>query len=242
MSIHLGVNVDHVATLRQARLVDYPSPLQAALMAEAAGADNITFHLREDRRHIQDADVYDFKKHIHRAALNFECALDPQIIDMVCEIKPEFCCLVPEKREELTTEGGLDVVKHQAELKDTIARLHSEGIHVSLFVDAAPTQLEASAALGVKAVELHTGDYANLAGEAQAAVLKRLFEGARLAHELGLWVHAGHGLTTENVRAITQMPHLRELNIGHAIIAKAVFVGLTAAVQEMKQLLSEESA
>jgi pyridoxine 5-phosphate synthase len=232
--IRLGVNVDHVATLRQARRTAYPDPVAAALEAEAAGADGITVHLREDRRHIQDADVEALRTRL-RVPLNLEMAVAEAMLAFACRVRPPHVCLVPERREELTTEGGLDVVRHAARVGDAVARLGAAGIVVSLFVDPDEAQLVASRGAGAPAVELHTGDYANApAGEDRARELARLAAASARAAALGLEVHGGHGLTVENVGPVAALPEMVELNIGHAIVARALFVGLGAAVREMR--------
>jgi pyridoxine 5-phosphate synthase len=230
----LGVNVDHVATLRQARGVEYPDPVEAALVAEAAGADGITVHLREDRRHIQGRDVEALRRRL-RVTLNLEMAVTDAMVAFALGVRPAAACLVPERREELTTEGGLDVVRHAARVRDAVGRLGAAGIRVSLFVDPDVAQLRASAAAGAPAVELHTGDYANARDAAAAGrELARLTAAATEAQRLGLEVHAGHGLTVENVRPVAAIAGMAELNIGHSLVARAVFVGLAAAVREMR--------
>jgi pyridoxine 5-phosphate synthase len=235
--LRLGVNVDHVATLRQARGVDYPDPVEAALAAEAAGADGITVHLREDRRHIQERDVEELRRRL-RIKLNLEMAVTDAMIDFALRVRPEDACFVPERREELTTEGGLDVVAHAARVASAAGRLASAGIRVSLFIDPEHAQVAASHQAGAHAVELHTGDWANAVGDAQRArQLARLRAAAAEAARLGLEVHAGHGLTVANVRAVAAIPEIVELNIGHAIVARAVLVGMAAAVREMRALL-----
>jgi pyridoxine 5-phosphate synthase len=233
----LGVNVDHVATLRQARGVAYPDPVEAALVAETAGADGIVVHLREDRRHIQERDAREIRRRL-RVPLNLEMAVTEAMLAFACTLAPPRACLVPERREELTTEGGLDVVRHAARVRDAVARLAQAGAAVSLFVDPDAAQLAAAHEAGAAAVELHTGDYANAAGPADAArELARLRAAAVEADRLGLEVHAGHGLTVANVGPVARLPAMRELNIGHAIVARAVFVGLAAAVREMRAAL-----
>jgi len=235
--ILLGVNIDHVATLRQARGTRYPDPIQAALESEQAGADSITLHLREDRRHIQDRDV-EMLKDILQTKMNLEMAVTEEMLDIASRIKPADCCLVPERREELTTEGGLDVVGQQPRIADACQRLADAGIRVSLFIDAEPAQIEAAAACGAPVIEIHTGHYADAPTEAQReSELARIRQGARLAHEAGLQVNAGHGLHYHNTREIAVIPQVRELNIGHAIIARALFSGLKSAVAEMKQIM-----
>ena len=237
--LELGINIDHVATLRQARGTPFPDPVHAAFAAEQAGADQITIHLREDRRHIQDRDL-DILLETVRGRLNLEMAATDAMAARALQGKPSNCCLVPERREELTTEGGLDVMGQREHLRGICARLADGGIVVSLFVDPEVRQIEAAAALGVPAIELHTGAYAN-AGDATVrdAELGRLIEGATLAHSLGLQVNAGHGLHYANVQAIARIEAIVELNIGHAIVAHAVFVGFERAVREMKRLLIE---
>ncbi len=232
----LGVNIDHVATLRQARGTRYPEPAQAALIAEQAGADGITLHLREDRRHIQDRDV-EILSGMLQTRMNLEMAATAEMLDIASRIAPADCCLVPERREELTTEGGLDVAASQPYLKDYCSALAEAGIRVSLFIDAAAAQLEAAAAVGAPVIEIHTGHYADLTGESQVAELARISEAVRYGQELGLQVNAGHGLDYHNVRAIAALDGVQELNIGHAIISRAVFTGLAEAVREMKRLI-----
>jgi pyridoxine 5-phosphate synthase len=234
----LGVNVDHVATLRQARGVDYPDPVEAAVLAEAAGADGITVHLREDRRHIQARDVEALRRRL-RVKLNLEMAVTDAMVDFALRVRPAAACLVPERREELTTEGGLDVVRHAARVGPAVVRLRTAGINVSLFIDPDSAQVEAATAAGAAAVELHTGDYANAPDDARTAgELARLRTAAAQAHGLGLEVHAGHGLTVANVGPVAALPEVVELNIGHSIVARAVLVGMTAAVREMKAAIA----
>lgn len=235
-SIHLGVNIDHVATLRQARGTAYPDPLYAALIAEQSGADSITAHLREDRRHIQDRDMRRLRDSL-QTRLNFEMACTPAMVELALQLAPQDCCLVPEKRAELTTEGGLDVVGNAAQLQPAIERLANAGVRVSLFIDPEPKQLDAAAKFGAPVVELHTGAYAEAHGAAQARELARLTEAARHAAALGLHVHAGHGLHYHNVHAVAAIPQIVELNIGHAIVAQALFDGMAQAVREMKRLM-----
>jgi len=236
MTILLGVNIDHVATVRQARGTTYPSVIEAALLAEKAGADSITVHLREDRRHIQDDDVKLLCANA-RTRVNLEMAVTSEMLDIAVERKPADVCLVPEKREELTTEGGLDVVANQSAVEAAVKRLQAAGIRVSLFIDPDPVQLRAAAAVAAPVVELHTGTYADAAGEEQQRELRRLRDACLLGHDLGLRINAGHGLHLDNVQAVTRLPHMRELNIGHSIVARAIFVGLEAAVREMKQAM-----
>jgi len=235
--LRLGVNVDHVATLRQARGVDYPDPVEAALVAEAAGADGITVHLREDRRHIQERDVEELRRRL-RVKLNLEMAVTDAMVDFALRVQPGDACFVPERREELTTEGGLDVAGHAARITVAARRLAAAGIRVSLFIDPDPAQVRASRSAGVHAVELHTGDYANAAGDAaRGRQLARLRLAAAEAALLGLEVHAGHGLTVANVRPVAAIAEIVELNIGHSIVARAVLVGMAAAVREMRAVL-----
>ena len=234
----LGVNVDHVATLRQARGTTYPSPLEAAALCEKGGADGITIHLREDRRHIQDADVFAFRKAL-KVPLNLEMANSPEIVEIALAAKPAEICLVPERRQELTTEGGLDAAGQFAALKPTVARLKEAGIVVSLFIEPARRQLDAAVALGAPVVELHTGKYCDETGAARAAELRRLVEAAQCGSRAGLRINAGHGLNYENLPAfLAAVPHLDTLNIGHSIVARAVMVGMEQAVREMKGLLA----
>ncbi|MBT3193590.1 MAG: pyridoxine 5'-phosphate synthase [Verrucomicrobia bacterium] len=230
--LKLGVNIDHVATLRQARGTDYPDMTAAARSCEAAGAEGITIHLREDRRHIQDADVYTLRERL-QVPMNLEMANSPEIVGIALDVKPHEVCLVPEKREELTTEGGLDVAGQLDELRPTIESLAAEGVSVSLFIDPDPAQIEASASLGVPYVELHTGTFCDAEGSVAEAELNRLIEGARLASSAGIKVNAGHGINLDNIAGILHMPHLDTLNIGHSIVAHAVFVGLENAVRAM---------
>lgn len=233
----LGVNIDHVATLRQARGTRYPDPLKAALDAEEAGADGITLHLREDRRHIQERDVRLFKAAL-QTRMNLEIAMTPAMLDLACDVRPEHVCLVPEKREELTTEGGLDVLGQEHRIREAIARLASAGCQVSLFIDPDQQQIEAAARAGAPAIELHTGKYADAASEkSQTLELERIKDGVEAGLSNGLIVNAGHGLHYHNVEPIASIPGINELNIGHAIVAHAVFVGFKQAVIEMKALM-----
>ncbi|ASJ97623.1 MULTISPECIES: pyridoxine 5'-phosphate synthase [Shewanella] len=237
--IHLGVNIDHIATLRQARGTSYPDPVHAAAVAEHAGAEGITVHLREDRRHICDRDIYLLAKTI-KTRMNFEMAVTEEMLDIACEVKPAYVCLVPEKREELTTEGGLDVAGQQEKIRAAVERLTALGIKVSLFIDADPVQIDATVAVGAPVIELHTGCYADAETDAeQAKELARITEMATYAHGKGLVVNAGHGLHYHNVKPIAAIPELYELNIGHAIIARAAIDGLDKAVRDMKQLMVE---
>jgi pyridoxine 5-phosphate synthase len=237
-SIFLGVNIDHVATLRQARRGRYPDPVHAALAAEVAGADSITLHLREDRRHIQEQDVRALRQ-LLQTRMNLEMAVSDEMLSFATEVRPADCCLVPERRAELTTEGGLDVAAHLTRVREATARLSQAGVRVALFIDPEPRQVEAAAAAGASVVELHTGAYAEASGAAAATEFERLHVCARLAAGLGLTAHAGHGLNYHNVRPVAAVREIVELNIGHAIIAHAVFVGLSAAVREMKALMRE---
>jgi pyridoxine 5-phosphate synthase len=238
-TIALGVNIDHVATIRQARRTRYPDPVYAALMAEQAGADSITLHLREDRRHIQDRDLRAMKD-VLQTRMNLEMAVTDEMLAIATEVCPRDVCLVPERREELTTEGGLDVAGQLDRIRDAVARLAAAGMRVSLFVDPDPRQLEASVAAGAPVVELHTGRYADAEGErTRTAELARVREAARAGTALGLAVNAGHGLNYHNVQPIARIPEIVELNIGHAIVARAIFDGLSTAVIEMKRLMTE---
>lgn len=239
MSIFLGVNIDHIATLRQARGTRYPDPVQAAIEAEQAGADSITLHLREDRRHIQERDIA-LLSDILQTKMNLEMAVTEEMLAIAEKYQPQDCCLVPEKREELTTEGGLDVAGQLERMKQACQRLADAGIKVSLFIDPDLTQVEAAVACGAPIVELHTGRYAEAETDAEAArELAIITEAAEQAQARGLQVNAGHGLHYHNTAPIAAIPQLVELNIGHAIIARSVFTGLQAAVREMKQLMQE---
>jgi pyridoxine 5-phosphate synthase len=235
-AIALGLNIDHVATLRQQRHTRYPEPVQAALLAEQAGADNITLHLREDRRHIQERDVQ-LLASLLGTRMNLEMAATSAMLEFACAVRPADCCLVPERRAELTTEGGLDVVAAGAALREACARLGAAGIRVSLFIDAQEAQIEAAVAARVPVIELHTGLYADSSGAAQARELERLRAAARFAASRGLTVHAGHGLNYHNVTPVAAIAEIVELNIGHAIIARALFDGLAAAVGDMKAMM-----
>ncbi len=234
--ILLGVNIDHIATLRQARGTRYPDPIQAALLAEEAGADGITVHLREDRRHIQERDVR-LLAEVLNTRMNLEMAVTEPMLALAEEVRPAHVCLVPEKREELTTEGGLDVAGNLEAITDACRRLAAAGCEVSLFIDPEPAQVEAAKRAGAPVIELHTGAYAECSGRAACDEHARLSAAAEMALELGLTVNAGHGLNYHNVEAIAAIPGLHELNIGHAIIARALFVGLKEAVAEMKRLI-----
>jgi pyridoxine 5-phosphate synthase len=237
MTLALGINIDHVATLRQARRGRYPDPVHAALAAEMAGADSITLHLREDRRHIQDHDVHTLKG-LLKTHMNLEMAATDGMLEIARAVRPADCCLVPEKRAEITTEGGLDVASQIPRLKDVTGSLRQHGVRVALFIDPDPLQIEAAAQIGAPVIELHTGAYAEAAGARQATELERLHSGARLAAGFGIEVHAGHGLNYHNVQPVAAIRDIVELNIGHSIIARALFDGLAAAVREMKALMA----
>lgn len=240
--ILLGVNVDHIATLRQARGTNYPDPVHAASVAEHAGADGITIHLREDRRHIQDRDVYVMNETL-QTRMNLEMAVTDEMLKIACDVKPAFCCLVPEKREELTTEGGLDVIGQQDKIAEAVAQLNEVGTETSLFIDADKAQIDAAVATKAPYIEIHTGHYADATSEqAQQLELSRLIEGIKYAHNLGLKVNAGHGLHYFNVKPIAAIEEIIELNIGHAIIARAAIDGLDVAVRDMKRLMLEARA
>ncbi len=237
--ILLGVNIDHVATIRQARFTTYPDIIQAMQLAEKAGADGITVHLREDRRHIQEKDVALIKQHA-RTRLNLEMAVTDAMIQHALKIKPPHCCFVPEKREELTTEGGLDVKGQEKTVKNACDVLQAQGMEVSLFIDPDPLQIEAAIRTGAKAIEIHTGCYADAKTSAEVdQELNRIIDAAQLAHQAGLIVNAGHGLNIDNVQPIARLPQINELNIGHSIVARAIFIGLENAVAEMKRLMRE---
>lgn len=235
----LGVNIDHIATVRNARGTNYPDPVQAAFIAEQAGADGITVHLREDRRHITDRDVRILRETI-QTRMNLEMAVTDEMVGIACDIKPHFCCLVPEKRQEVTTEGGLDVAGQQEKINAAVRQLSDAGILVSLFIDADHRQIEAAVASGAPYIEIHTGAYAEAEeGRLRQAELSRIRKAATFAASLGLKVNAGHGLTYHNVLPIAALPEMHELNIGHAIIGRALISGLADAVKEMKQLMRE---
>jgi pyridoxine 5-phosphate synthase len=235
-SIGLGVNIDHVATLRQARRIDDPDPIYAALIAEQSGADSITLHLREDRRHIQDRDV-SVMRGLLKTRMNLEMAVTDEMIRIASEIKPQDCCLVPESRREITTEGGLDVAGQAPRVADACKALAAAGIRVSLFIDPDTAQIEAARRAGAPVIELHTGAYANASGSARALELERIRSAASLAASLGITVNAGHGLNYHNVQPIAAIPPIVELNIGHSIVARALFDGLPKAVRDMKDLM-----
>jgi pyridoxine 5-phosphate synthase len=232
----LGVNIDHVATVRQARQTYEPDPVWAAALAELGGADGITVHLREDRRHIQDRDLRLLRETV-TVKLNLELACDQQVLDIACEVGPDQATLVPEKREEVTTEGGLDVVSNREAVGRAVQQLTEAGIHVSLFLDPDIAQIEAGAELGARAVELHTGQYALARGEKQSEELDGLIRAGQRVRELDMALHAGHGLTCRNVQPVARIEDMHELNIGHSIISRAVMVGMERAVREMKELV-----
>ncbi len=234
--IALGVNIDHVATLRQARRGRYPDPVYAALIAEEAGADSITLHLREDRRHIQDRDVTALREAL-QTRMNLEMAVTDEMIRVAQQVLPQDCCLVPESREEITTEGGLNVAGQAARVGDAVRALSASGIRVSLFIDPDPEQIEAAQRAAAPVIELHTGGYADSTGAARAREFERLCNAAKFAARLGLIVNAGHGLNYHNVEPIAAIPEIIELNIGHAIVARAIADGLAKAVRDMKQLM-----
>lgn len=241
MSIFLGVNIDHIATLREARKTRYPSLIEAALAAETAGADSITLHLREDRRHIQDEDVAILRQ-VLKTKMNLEMAVTGEMLKIACITRPQDVCLVPEKREELTTEGGLDVAGQVSKMRDACARLADAGIRVSLFVDPDFAQLDASHAAGAPVVEIHTGAYSDATTDAERHLeFERIRNAVAYGRSVGLVVNAGHGLTYHNVQAIAGLPGIHELNIGHAIVSQALFVGWKEAVSEMKRLIVESA-
>lgn len=239
-SVKLGVNIDHIATLREARKGENPDVVRAASEVISAGADGITVHLREDRRHIQDRDLFQLKESIS-VPLNLEMSVAEEIVQIACRLKPQKVCLVPEHRRELTTEGGLDVTSVKRRLAHVVGRLQDRGILVSLFIDPIPKQIEAAYDIDTDFIELHTGRYANRRGKNRLRELKRLREGAMLAHGFGLGVNAGHGLDYENVQPVARLPYLRELNIGHSIVARSVFAGLRNAVRQMRALIRSAS-
>lgn len=233
----LGVNIDHVATVRQARRTVEPDPVWAAALAEVGGADAITVHLREDRRHIQDRDLEVLRRTV-QVKFNLECAVSPEMVQVACRVKPDQVTLVPERREEVTTEGGLDVVGHRTQVEDAVQQLTDAGITVSLFIDPSPRHIDLAIDLGVAAVELHTGCYANAVSESeQQAKLVELARGGVMVRQGGLALAAGHGLTYRNVVPVARIEGMGELNIGHSIVARAVLVGFTEAVREMKRLI-----
>lgn len=234
--LQLGVNIDHVATLRNARGTTYPDPVRAALEAEAAGADLITLHLREDRRHIKDADLFAIRP-LLKTRMNLECAITSEMLDIACRVKPQDVCLVPEKREEVTTEGGLDVIKYFDQVSAAVKRLHENGITVSLFIDPDPKQLDAALSSGARVVELHTGRYADTSGQEQVYELERIKKAALYGKQIGLKVNAGHGLHEGNVEPIAKILEIAELNIGHAIVAESIFKGWRDAIGDMNALM-----
>jgi pyridoxine 5-phosphate synthase len=236
-NIELGINIDHVATVRQARRAPYPDPVHAALLAEQAGADNITLHLREDRRHIQDRDVHSLRP-LLQTRMNLEMGLTDEMVGIATAVRPHDCCLVPESRAEITTEGGLDVAADVDRVAAGVRKLAAAGIRVALFIAPDLAQVEAAKRSGAPVIELHTGTYADAAGSAQARELERLATAARRAASLGLEVHAGHGLTYNNVQPVAAIREIVELNIGHSIVARAIFVGLDKAVRDMKMLMT----
>jgi len=240
-TLALGINIDHIATLRQARRGRYPDPVHAALTAEMAGADSITLHLREDRRHIQDSDVHTLRG-LLKTHMNLEMAVTDEMLEIARGVRPADCCLVPENRLEITTEGGLDAASQIPRLTQATRSLREHGIRVALFIDPDPRQIEAAAQIGAPVVELHTGAYAERAGSHQATELERLYSAARLAAGLGIEVHAGHGLNYHNVQPVAAIPDIVELNIGHSIIARALFDGLPVAVRAMKRLMTAARA
>jgi len=235
-ALELGINIDHIATLRNARGTVYPDPLKAARLAEEAGADLITLHLREDRRHIKDADLIALRPLI-KTRMNLECAITKEMLDIACQIRPQDVCLVPEKRQEITTEGGLDVIGHFEAVKAATTQLKNAGIRVSLFIDPEEKQIKAAQDCGASVIELHTGRYADVAGQEQLAELDRIKRAAHYGDSIGLRVNAGHGLNESNVLSIAAIKELSELNIGHAIVAEAVFKGWQKAITDMKSLM-----
>lgn len=235
--LKLGVNIDHVATVRQARGTDYPDILDAARCCRNAGAHGITMHLREDRRHIQDADVFRVQE-AHLLPLNLEMANAPEILDIALKLKPAEVCMVPEKREELTTEGGLDVARLFDALKPSVSSLGQAGTEVSMFIEPEESAIRASAEIGAPTVELHTGSFCDASAEKRPALLEQLIAGAELAHSLGLKVNAGHGINLQTMPDILKIPHLDTLNIGHSIVARAIFIGLENAIREMADAMN----
>jgi pyridoxine 5-phosphate synthase len=234
--IDLGINIDHVATLRNARGTTYPDPLKAAQLAEEYGADLITLHLREDRRHIKDADLINMRPLI-KTRMNLECAVTPEMIEIACQVKPHDVCLVPEKRQEVTTEGGLDVIGNFENIKNATQRLIKENITVSIFIDPDEQQIAKAKEAGATVIELHTGKYADTSGDIQQKELERIKVAAKFGRSIGLKVNAGHGLHEGNVKAIAEILEIAELNIGHAIVAEAVFKGWKAAIQDMRAIM-----
>ncbi|MBK5912307.1 pyridoxine 5'-phosphate synthase [Rhodothalassium salexigens] len=236
MTLRLGVNIDHVATIRNARGGVHPDPVRAARLAAAAGADGITAHLREDRRHISDHDIARLAREV-ALPLNLEMAATDEMLAIALRHRPHACCIVPERRQEVTTEGGLDVAGQRAALRPFVARLGEAGVRVSLFVDPDEAHLAAAREIGAPVVELHTGAYADASGAAQTAELKRLTDAAEVGAELGLEIHAGHGLTLANVASVAALPQVRELNIGHFLVGEAIYVGLDQAIAQMRQAM-----
>lgn len=241
MTLRLGVNIDHVATVRNARGGDNPDPVRAAILAQAAGADGITAHLREDRRHISDDDILRLTDAL-TIPLNLEMAATEEMLAIALKAKPHAACIVPEKREERTTEGGIDCIGQHNRLKPIVAALKDAGIRVSMFIEPDRKQIDAAHTLGAPVVELHTGAYANATGAAREKILKHIHNGAEFGADLGLEIHAGHGLTYDNVKPIAAIPHIRELNIGHFLIGEAVFIGLENSIRRMRQLMDEARA
>ena len=239
--LRLGVNIDHVATVRNARGGDNPDPVRAALLAEAAGADGITAHLREDRRHIRDEDIVALSRDL-KVPLNLEMAATDEMLSIALKAKPHAACIVPEKREERTTEGGIDCVGQFARLKPIVAALSGAGIRVSMFIEPDRKQIDAAHNLGAPVVELHTGAYAHATGEGRDRILGHIHNAAEFGADLGLEIHAGHGLTFDNVKPIAAIAHIRELNIGHFLIGEAVFIGLEASIRHMRRLMDEARA
>jgi pyridoxine 5-phosphate synthase len=238
MTLRLGVNIDHVATVRNARGGDNPDPLRAALLAQEAGADGITAHLREDRRHIRDEDIAALKAQL-KIPLNLEMAATEEMLAIALKHRPHAACIVPEKREERTTEGGIDCIGQHNRLRPIVAALTDAGIRVSMFIEPDRKQIDAARALGAPVVELHTGAYANATGDARTHILKHIHNGAEFGADLGLEIHAGHGLTFDNVAPIAAIPHIRELNIGHFLIGEAIFTGLAASIAQMRRHMDE---
>ena len=239
--LRLGVNIDHVATVRNARGGAFPDPVRAAILAEQSGADGITAHLREDRRHISDDDIVRLTAAI-KIPLNLEMAATPEMLAIALKANPHAACIVPEKREERTTEGGIDVVGQFSRLQPIVGQLVAAGIRVSMFIEPDRKQLDASRALGAPVVELHTGAYANAVGAAQEKLLKHIHNAAEFGADIGLEIHAGHGLTYDNVQAVAGIPHIRELNIGHFLVGEAIFAGLAESIQKMRTLMDEARA
>lgn len=238
LPIELGVNIDHIANIRQARFTPYPDLIEAVRLVEKAGANAITLHLREDRRHIQDADVYAVRKYL-TTRMNFEMGATPEMVKIALDVQPQDVCVVPEKREELTTEGGLDLIGQFERIQKVTRELSQSNIRVSLFIEPDLEQIRRVPDIGAPVIELHTGTYANQSGDAQLRELERIQQAAEFAHDLGIHVNAGHGLDYQNTVAIAQIPQMRELNIGHSMVARAVFVGIEAATREMLALMQQ---